>query len=270
MRVKKSFVLTSFLLVLCLFLRFPVLGFSAVFLFSTDSDGSNGSDQQSAIKIIKVFKDPGEHKYSIPSGVSKMRVRVWGAGASASSSYCVAACNSIENQVYDRAAGPSGGYAEGLYDVSPGDVLTIKVGRAGSGYQSSCCGGTYGCPGRNGEGSYVYKNGSLLIYATGGSWQTACKCLHRCLNGNRIPGQGYPGPGYSSNVVLTLSGGIPNAPFLLNFETGFPGSGETPGTLAAFGYSICSYESGCGRYYINKRVPPIHPAAHGAVIIELY
>lgn len=55
--------------------------------------------------------------YTVPSGVEKVRVYVWGAGGGSGSA--------------TGGAGGAGGYAEGLVNVSPGQTLQVVVGQGG-------------------------------------------------------------------------------------------------------------------------------------------
>ena len=93
---------------------------------------------------------PGTVNWVVPDGVYKIRPRVWGGGGGGGGSHA----NNTAG-----AGGNGGGYAEGTYDVTPGQVLAVTVGAGGvAGTGTGTAGGTGG----------TSSVGSLLS-ATGGS-----------------------------------------------------------------------------------------------------
>lgn len=66
----------------------------------------------------RFFGEPGNYNWTVPAGVSKIRVRVLGGGGGAGT---------------NAAGGGGGGYAHGVFDVTPGATYSIVVGARGSG-----------------------------------------------------------------------------------------------------------------------------------------
>ena len=59
-------------------------------------------------------------QFTIPAGVTKVKVQAWGGGGWA---------DSFESFPYANAGGSGGGYAEGVLTVSPGTILFVRVAR---------------------------------------------------------------------------------------------------------------------------------------------
>jgi len=68
-----------------------------------------------------VFTAPGISVYTVPSGVSEIEVRLWGAGGGGGAS----------SDGVDGGQGGSGGYTEMLLGVTPGETCTVGVGVGG-------------------------------------------------------------------------------------------------------------------------------------------
>ncbi|MBX9750914.1 MAG: hypothetical protein K5Q68_15100 [Roseococcus sp.] len=85
------------------------------------SDGASGwrFAAQLALGGIQSFFSSGT--FTVPSGVQRVRARVWGAG-SGGGVYATGA---------PSAGGSGGGYAEGIYAVTPGAAITVTVGAGG-------------------------------------------------------------------------------------------------------------------------------------------
>lgn len=60
--------------------------------------------------------------FVVPAGVYRVRARVWGGGGGSGGAY----------NGGNSGGGGGGGYAEGFYDVLPGDVIPITVGAGGA------------------------------------------------------------------------------------------------------------------------------------------
>ena len=93
------------------------------------------------------FSDPGTYSFVVPAGVEKISAVAVGAGGGGSNS----------------ANGGGGGGGALQYrnnmTVTPGETLTVTVGR----------GGTAGTIGQTGTASSIYRGGTALVYASGGS-----------------------------------------------------------------------------------------------------
>jgi hypothetical protein len=72
----------------------------------------------------------GDQTYTVPAGVTKVQVRLWGAGGGGGN----------EN---NSSVGGGGAYVIGYLDVTPGEVLTVMVGQGGL-YNSTTNGTVYG------------------------------------------------------------------------------------------------------------------------------
>lgn len=88
--------------------------------------------------------------YTVPAGVTKLLVQLWGAGG-----------------------GASGGYTQGYLDVTPGENLTLIVGEKGksNGTSGSCGGGgpvAGPSPGMSGGGRSAIHRGSTELMTAGG------------------------------------------------------------------------------------------------------
>lgn len=84
-------------------------------------------------KSMQVFLASGS--FTVPAGVYRIRGRVWGGGGGGGGGGAGGA----------GSGGGGGGYAEGWYDVTPGQVIAVTVGAAGTaGIQSGANGGAGG------------------------------------------------------------------------------------------------------------------------------
>gem|GEM_PF-2977055 len=199
------------------------------------------------IRKILVYNKAGTYSYTIPSGVSKAHIRVWGAGGGGTDGGCDCM----------GAPGGAGGYAEGIYDVSPGDTLTIIVGAGGSG-GGDAAGANAGIEhsGQSGGSSEVRRNGVTLLGATGGGGGKPQGSWFNC------PGSaGKDGCGYGGNL-LNLCGKDGTSPF-----GGGPGAnkwvGEWPGGGGRGGQGGISYDEWCNGESGAR-------GADGGVVIVLY
>jgi hypothetical protein len=145
--------------------------------FATNSNGTAYGSQVSFTTLNNVttttYTYTGSHQYwTVPSGVSQITVKVWGAGGGG------------RTGSYSTYTGGSGGYTEATLNVTPGQQLCITVGQGGQ--QGSTIGGNGGWPGggygtagdASGGGgggvvgvfinSYAHAN-ALIIAGSGGS-----------------------------------------------------------------------------------------------------
>ena len=93
-----------------------------------------------------VYGTPGTYSLTVPAGVYRISIRIWGAGGSG---------NNCVNLNYPGGGGGAGGYSEGYFAVTPGQVLTIVIGQ-----------GTAAAAG--GASSVSIVGGATLITANGG------------------------------------------------------------------------------------------------------
>lgn len=165
------------------------------------------------------FGAPGSYIYKIPANVYSVRVQVWGAGGGGGQT----------NGSYGSGGG-AGGYADYIFNVSPGQSLYAFVGAGGVGSDTTT-GGT-------GQMSSVGYNGVSIVAngGYGGTWSTqycgtpANSCAGGTATGGYLnmdggsgtnPYQG--GTGAGGDAYLGGAGGI-GCP-----AGGSPGNGVFPG-----------------------------------------
>jgi hypothetical protein len=118
-------------------------------------DGGNFGQLAAALAItfadklrsMQVFTASGS--FTVPAGVTQLRVRVLGAGGGGAGA-------SAGNA---GGCGGAGGYAEGIYVVTPGQVITVTIGAAAGG----------GASGNNAGGNGGTTSFGALCSATGGN-----------------------------------------------------------------------------------------------------
>lgn len=124
-----------------------------------------------------VYTSAGTYNYTVPSGVTSLRISLWGAGGGGGGGD-----SQVVGVYRGEAAGGGGGggefHAEEI-DVTPGDVLTITVGAGGAGGRSHCwtvSGGscnrpplTNGEDGEDGGDTFVQDGATTLLEVSGGS-----------------------------------------------------------------------------------------------------
>lgn len=64
--------------------------------------------------LWRTYTDPGSYTWTVPAGITRIRVRVVGGGSGGR---------------YDTHGGCAGGYAHGTFDVTPGDTYAVTVGK---------------------------------------------------------------------------------------------------------------------------------------------
>jgi hypothetical protein len=143
---------------------------------------------------IQVFTSSGS--FTVPAGVTKLRVRVVGGGGSGGGSTASLA----------GAGGGSGAYAEGVVTVTPGQVITVTVGAGGAG--NSGASGSIG-----GTSSF-----GAFASATGGSGGAT-------NGGGSAPG-GAPGSASGSGFILIAGA---------NGQDGYANTGSGMGANSVFG-----------------------------------
>lgn len=84
---------------------------------------------------MQVFAAPGSATWTVPAGVTRARVRVWGAGGSGGSTANVNSAG---------GGGGGGGYAEAVVSVAPGASRSIVVGAGGAPNNTAAANGNPG------------------------------------------------------------------------------------------------------------------------------
>lgn len=89
--------------------------------------------------------------FTVPDKVDRLLVKIWASGGGGSST---------------NRGGESGDYVQGEILVTPGEVLTINLGKAGDNGVPSTVGNRIGT---SGVATSIYKNSELLMFAAGGA-----------------------------------------------------------------------------------------------------
>lgn len=105
----------------------------------------------------QVFTSQGADSYVVPTGVTSLTLKMWGAGAGGGG-----------GGTTTGAAGGGGGFVESTISVTPGESLSIYVGGGGAGGNFSASGSDAGGGGGGGGASTVYRSSTPLAIAAGG------------------------------------------------------------------------------------------------------
>lgn len=81
-------------------------------------------ENSKATRGQQVFSTPGVATFNRPAGVSKVRVRVWGAGGGGASDV---------SSTPGPTGGAEGGYWEGVFDLTSSPTVSVTVGTGGAG-----------------------------------------------------------------------------------------------------------------------------------------
>ncbi|HEY0908158.1 MAG TPA: PKD domain-containing protein [Candidatus Paceibacterota bacterium] len=76
------------------------------------------------------YSNPGQDNWTVPSNVTSIKVKVWGAGAAGGSG------EKIEESHRSGQGGGAGGYSEKTISVNSGDSFSIAIGAGGQGIMS--------------------------------------------------------------------------------------------------------------------------------------
>ncbi len=104
--------------------------------------------------VIETITTPGTTTWTVPDGVTEIRVKTWGAGGSGGKGA------TTTSHVLGGGGGGGGGYAENDAFVTPGDTFTAVVGRGGVSSEEGA--------GRSGQASSFSSSTSTLTSAAGG------------------------------------------------------------------------------------------------------
>jgi collagen type I/II/III/V/XI/XXIV/XXVII alpha len=185
---------------------------------STSQNTVNGG---SSFSNLMNYSTPGTFVWTVPTGVTRVIVECWGGGAAGT-------------YYMSSVGGSSGGYGKGIYNVTPGDNISIIVGSGGVPYVNYHVGG--------GSSSF-----GTLISSSGGT----------------TAGAGGSQPGNSNGNILSLKGG---------FNTGANGGNAPLGGFGGVGNSAInspgnSPGGGGGNTYIDGWNYLNGPGGDGRVII---
>ncbi|MBK6929493.1 MAG: hypothetical protein IPH12_01015 [Saprospirales bacterium] len=110
--------------------------------------------------IASPFTPVYDGTFTVPAGVTCLRVQTWGGGGGGG--------NSSANGNDGGGGGGGGGYREGILTVTPGDNITVSIGAGGTGAAA-----TDGADGANGENSVVTHSSGTITANGGGAGQGA-------------------------------------------------------------------------------------------------
>jgi hypothetical protein len=185
---------------------------------------------------MAVFASSGT--WAVPSGVTRVHVRAWGAGGGGASGGC--------NTGYGGGGGGAGGYSEGFVDVTgPSVAVTVGTGGPGGG-AVNCASGQNG--GQTSFGTLVVANGGTGSPTNGGAGGGASGTGSLVLPGGAgeacegVPvGSNYLG-GDGGDAPLGGGGGRANSFTGTGYGGVQPGGGGAGGMRVGTGY----YAGGAG------------------------
>ena len=182
---------------------------STASFYVTTLTGATGGGDGGVPHGMQEFTTPGGHLFTVPEGVTRLLVEVWGAGGGGGQPGCAPS--------YPGGYGGAGAYSREVINIS-GDTITVMVGQAGG-------------PGGQGASSSVTA-GNITITSGGGGGGGQADCGGPGPNGS--PGtpdsNAAIGRASSSNNYLL---GVPSAvPAYGSIEPlgGYGGKSATGGT----------------------------------------
>jgi hypothetical protein len=190
----------------------PTAGVSGRLYLATDSakiyrdDGTNWvllSAATQSFSNSQVYDAGGPYTFTVPAGVTKVQVHVWGAGGGGG--------GGVSLGLTGGAGGGAGGYSQGYYTVTPGGTITVTVGSAGTKGTATNPGGPGGT---SSFGSLISAGGGAGGGA--GSLASAIGGVVSAVNGV-VGGRGLPanlGQGGAGGSASSGGQGGPGAPRL--------------------------------------------------------
>lgn len=170
---------------------------------------------------IQAFTTPGAFTFTVPSGVTKIRVKGWGGGGGGGG----------VNGVAQSSGGSAGGYFEKILTVTPGQLISGNIGTAGPGGNGTPTNGTAG--GTTTFGALSATGGGFGFASGGGAQSTTSPA--GTGSGGDVNLNGLTGSGGNANTNGGAGGGSPfgiqGAPSGSVGGTGAPG--QTPGAGGA-------------------------------------
>jgi hypothetical protein len=177
---------------------------------------------------MAVWRSAGTHSWTVPGGVYRVRAIVTGGGGGGGAD---ATCQAV------GGGGGAGATAFAVFNVTPGESLTIVVGNGGTGGS--------GGAGGSGQPSRILRGSTVLVEAAGGSGGSFINCADCGVPGGAggnsatfgagvtgffIPGgTGFGGAGRIHQIYTEGYGGVSfwgiGSPNTYNPGTGAPGGG---------------------------------------------
>lgn len=140
---------------------------------------------------MKNFFEPGTYQFTVPAGVTTMEVQVWGAGGGGAGNGFGITYRGYRMDTSGMSGG-GGGYSRKIIRVTPGNVLSVIVGRGGRSGRMGTGNGEKDCSAQNGGQSVVRMSTNTIAQAGGGS--SGCNFITR-----------YNGGGGNGGVTCTTT-----------------------------------------------------------------
>lgn len=166
-------------------------------------DGTNfqlAASPQSTVGGFATYNTPGSFTFTVPTGITRLKVYLWGAGGGGGGSNAAGAAGS---------AGANGGYCEGYFLVTPGQSIAVAIGTGGSG-------GNAATP-SNGAVGGATSFGALCSSTGGGGGGTGFGAVY---SGAFATG------GVASGAAINIGGGIGGYGFTLTGTSSAGGSAQ--------------------------------------------
>ncbi len=141
----------------------------------------------------QIYSTQGSSTFTVPSGITSITVKMWGAGAGGGGGGNGGA----------GAGGGGGGYVSATFSVTPNETLNVYVGGGGSGGVYSSGGSDAGGGGGGGGHSSLYRSTTPLAIAAGGGGGGGA----RVSRGGGAGGAGGGTSGVSGTTVGYAGGG---------------------------------------------------------------
>jgi hypothetical protein len=187
--------------------------------YATLDSLTNGSSNP-PIPNIQVFDSPGTYQFTVPAGVTRIAVEVWGGGGGGGNA-------SNTGSLDAGAGGGASGYGKGVFTVTPGNGYTVVVG-AGGGPAAAGGASSFGALISAGGGS-AGANGPFVPGSAGGAGGTSGAPISITGGGGRWTSASGGSCGGSAGNGGSGGGG----------DTGsVGGSGQVPGGGGGGGYDL--------------------------------
>jgi hypothetical protein len=152
--------------------------------------GSGGSSVSNYIPNIQYFASNGN--FTVPTGVSKVLIEVWGGGGGGGGSY-----NDNNGCTATGGGGGGGSYSKWIFSVTAGTVYPVTIGAGGAGGTGNTGSGSGGNGGTSSVGGLIAAAGGT----GGGNAPNPCNGQQQC------GGNGQGGDNGGSGTYLNIEGG---------------------------------------------------------------
>ncbi len=156
---------------------------------------------------LAVFQPTNQGIWTVPSGVTTLKLRLWGGGGAGGNGFGTAG-----------GGGAGGGYSEGYYSVTPGQYFQVSVGSGGAGANTPGSASNFGSVASAGGGA-AGANGTANTAGLGGT------------GGGVSAGSGLVVPGGSGGDAMSMSSYLLSG--LGGGSHGSSGAAQVGGTASA-------------------------------------